>query len=110
MVRHRRQQDRRNPCAARCPQEARHRNCPRAPVGGATGNRPGGGAGMAEQDVLDDDLRALDQVAEERGGAALPVLQAAVERMRGEGDRDRLMWALPPLARAYALLEKFEQG
>ena len=65
---------------------------------------------MSEQDLLDDDLRALDQVAEERGAAALPALLAAVERMRHEGDRDRLMWALPPLARAYALLEKFEEA
>ena len=65
---------------------------------------------MAEQDLLDDDLRALDQVAEERGAAALPALQAAVERMRNEGDRDRLMWALPPLARAYALSEKFDEA
>jgi two-component system, cell cycle response regulator len=65
---------------------------------------------MAEQDLLDDDLRALDQVAEDRGAAALPTLKAAVERMRNEGDRDRLMWALPPLARAYALSEKFEEA
>ena len=65
---------------------------------------------MAEQDLLDDDLRALDRVAEERGAGALPTLLAAVERMRNEGDRDRLMWALPPLARAYALCEKFEEA
>ena len=65
---------------------------------------------MAEQDLLDDDLRALDRVAEERGAGALPALQAAVERLRHEGDRDRLMWALPPLARAFALCEKFEEA
>ena len=65
---------------------------------------------MAEQDLLDDDLRALDRVAEERGAGALPTLLAAVERMRNEGDRDRLMWALPPLARAFALCEKFEEA
>jgi diguanylate cyclase (GGDEF)-like protein len=40
----------------------------------------------------------------------LPTLQAAVDRMRGDGDRDRLAWALPPLARAYALCEKFEEA
>jgi diguanylate cyclase (GGDEF)-like protein len=65
---------------------------------------------MAEQDLLDDDLRTLDRVAEERGAGALPTLLAAVERMRNEGDRERLMWALPPLARAFALCEKFEEA
>jgi len=65
---------------------------------------------MAEQDLLDDDLRALDRAAEERGAAALTALQAAVGRMRSEGDRDRLVWALPPLARAYALCEKFDEA
>ncbi len=65
---------------------------------------------MAEQDLLDDDLRALDQVAEERGASGLPVLQAAVARMRDEGDRDRLVWALPPLARSFALCEKFDEA
>ena len=65
---------------------------------------------MAEQDQLDDDLRALDRVAEERGAAGLVTLQAAVDRMRGEGDRDRLAWALPPLARSFALCEKFEEA
>jgi len=65
---------------------------------------------MAEQDLLDDDLRALDHAAEERGAAALPTLQAAVDKMRGHGDRDRLAWALPPLARSYALCEKFEEA
>lgn len=68
------------------------------------------GVGMAEQDLLDDDLRALDHAAEERGAAALPTLQAAVDKMRGNGDRDRLVWALPPLARSYALCEKFEEA
>ena len=65
---------------------------------------------MAEQDLLDDDLRALDHAAEERGAAALPTLLAAVDRMRGDGDRDRLVWVLPPLARSYALCEKFEEA
>ena len=65
---------------------------------------------MAEQELLDDDLRALDQVAEERGAAGLPTLQAAVARMRAEGDRERLMWVLPPLARAFALCEKFDEA
>ena len=65
---------------------------------------------MAEQDLLDDDLRSLDHAAEERGAAALPILQAAVDEMRGNGDRDRLVWALPPLARSYALCEKFEEA
>ena len=65
---------------------------------------------MAEQDLLDDDLRALDHAAEERGAAALPMLQAAVARMREAGDRERLMWALPPLARGFALCEKFDEA
>ena len=65
---------------------------------------------MAEQDLLDDDLRALDRLAEERGASGLPDLQAAVERLRSDGDRDRLAWALPPLARAYALCEKLEEA
>ena len=65
---------------------------------------------MAEQDLLDDDLRALDHVAEEQGAAGLPTIRAAVDRLRSEGDRDRLAWALPPLARAYALCEKFEEA
>jgi len=71
---------------------------------------PALGARMVEDDLLDDDLRALDRVAEERGAAGLPILQAAVERMRNEGDRDRLMWVLPPLSRTYALCEKFDEA
>ncbi len=71
---------------------------------------PALGARMVEDDLLDDDLRALDRVAEERGAAGLPSLQAAVERMRNEGDRDRLMWVLPPLSRTYALCEKFDEA
>ena len=71
---------------------------------------PALGVRMAEHDLLDDDLRALDRVAEEKGAAALASIQAAVERMRGDGDRERLSWALPPLARAYALCEKFEEA
>ena len=65
---------------------------------------------MAEQDLLDDDLRALDHVAEEQGAAGLPTIRAAVDRLRSEGDRNRLAWALPPLARSYALCEKFEEA
>jgi GGDEF domain-containing protein len=65
---------------------------------------------MTEQDLLDDDLLALDRAAGERGAAALTPLQAAVERLRGEGDRDRLARALPPLARALALREKFDEA
>ncbi len=65
---------------------------------------------MPDQDLLDDELRLLDHAAEERGAAALSLLQEAVARLRGEGDRDRLAWALPPLARAYALCEKFDEA
>jgi diguanylate cyclase (GGDEF)-like protein len=65
---------------------------------------------MSEHDLLDDDLRALDRAAEERGAGALATLSAAVERMRSDGDLRRLVWALPPLARAYALSEKFEEA
>jgi hypothetical protein len=65
---------------------------------------------MAEENLLDDDLRALDLVAEERGAAGLGTTLAAVDRMRQEGDRDRLMCALPPLARSFALCEKFEEA
>ena len=65
---------------------------------------------MAEQDLLDDDLRSLDRLAEERGAGALATIQAAVDRMRNEGDRDRLTWALPPLARSFALSEKFDEA
>jgi diguanylate cyclase (GGDEF)-like protein len=71
---------------------------------------PALGARMVEDDLLDDDLRALDRLAEERGAAGLPSLQAAVERMRNEGDRDRLMWVLPPLSRTDALCEKFDEA
>ena len=63
---------------------------------------------MTEQERLDDDLRALDQAAEERGAAALGEIEAAVAQLRAAGDRTRLAWALPPLARALALAEKFE--
>jgi len=65
---------------------------------------------MTDQDLLDSELRALDVAAEERGAAALPGLQAAADRMRTEGDRDRLAWALPPLARALALSERFDEA
>jgi diguanylate cyclase (GGDEF)-like protein len=65
---------------------------------------------MAEEDLLDDDLRALDRVAEESGAAGLGTIQAAVDRMRQDGDRDRLVWALPPLARSFALCEKFDEA
>ena len=111
MGRHRRRQDRRDPCADATPARREARHLPRVlRWAGRPTTAPAAGAGMAEQDLLDDDLRALDQVAEERGAAGLPTLQAAVERMRHEGDRDRLMWALPPLARAYALCEKFDEA
>jgi two-component system cell cycle response regulator len=63
---------------------------------------------MAEQELLDDELRALDQAAEDMGASALPTITAAVEQMRGAGDRDRLVWALPALARSLALCEKFD--
>ena len=63
---------------------------------------------MSEQEAMDDELRALDQAAEEHGAAALPRIQAAVARMRLAGERNRLAWALPPLARALALSEQFE--
>ena len=63
---------------------------------------------MTEQEAVDDELRALDQAAEDHGAAALPRIQAAVDRMRVAGDRDRLVWALPPLARALALSDKFD--
>src|SRR6185503_20171594 len=80
------------------------------PVGGAAEDAPVvGRAGMTDQE-LDDDLRSLDHVAEERGAAALDTIRAAVDRMRDDGDFDRLMWALPPLARSYALCEKFEEA
>ena len=64
---------------------------------------------MTDQE-LDDDLRSLDHVAEERGAAALDTIRTAVERMRGDGDFERLMWALLLLARAYALCERFEEA
>ncbi len=63
---------------------------------------------MSEQEAMDDELRALDLAAEEQGAAALPAIQAAVDRLRGAGDRDRLVWALPPLARALALSDRFD--
>ena len=110
MVRHAPAQTGGTAAAARGPQDARRGAGRVLRWAGRPATAPAAGAGMAEQDLLDDDLRALDQVAEERGAAALPALQAAVERMRDEGDRDRLVWALPPLARAYALCEKFDEA
>jgi diguanylate cyclase (GGDEF)-like protein len=65
---------------------------------------------MPGQDLLDDDLRELDRVAEEQGAAGLSTLQSAVERLRDAGDQDRLVWALPPLARSYALCERFDEA
>ena len=65
---------------------------------------------MAEEDLLDDELRAHDRTAEERGAAGLATIQSAVERLREEGRRDRLVWALPPLSRCYALCERFEEA
>jgi diguanylate cyclase (GGDEF)-like protein len=65
---------------------------------------------MAEQERLDDELLVLDQAAEEQGAQAVPVIEAAVGRLRAAGDRERLAWALPPYTRALALAEKFEQA
>src|SRR6476620_7979842 len=65
---------------------------------------------MAEQERLDDELRALDQTAEERGAEVLDEIAAAVSRMRDAGDRERLAWALPPYARSLALAEKFDEA
>jgi two-component system cell cycle response regulator len=53
---------------------------------------------MSGQDLLDDELRAL------------PTIESAVAQMRSVGDRNRLVWALPPLARALALCEKFDEA
>jgi diguanylate cyclase (GGDEF)-like protein len=63
---------------------------------------------MTEQDLLDDEFRALDQLAEDHGASALSTIEAAVGRLRAQGDRDRLAWALPPLTRALALAEQFD--
>jgi diguanylate cyclase (GGDEF)-like protein len=63
---------------------------------------------MSEQESLDDELRALDRAGEDEGAAALPRIQAAVDRMRAAGERDRLAWALPPLARALALCDQLD--
>jgi len=65
---------------------------------------------MSEQERLDDDLRALDRAAEERGTAALPEISAAVAQLREAGDRSRLAWALPPLARVLALAERCDEA
>jgi diguanylate cyclase (GGDEF)-like protein len=65
---------------------------------------------MAEQERLDDELRALDRAAEEQGAQALAGIEAAVARLRAAGDRERLAWALPPYARSLALAEKFEES
>ena len=65
---------------------------------------------MAVLEAFDDDQRALDRAAEELGARALPELSAAVERLRAAGDRERLAWALPPLARALGLSERFDEA
>ncbi|MGN6528743.1 MAG: diguanylate cyclase [Burkholderiaceae bacterium] len=63
---------------------------------------------MAEQEQWDDELRALDRLAEEQGARALSRIEGAVRGLREAGDRDRLVWALPPLARALALCERLD--
>ena len=63
---------------------------------------------MTEQELLDDELRALDRAAEDLGAAALPTITAAVERMRAAGEQQRLAWALPALSRALSLSELFD--
>ncbi len=68
------------------------------------------GVGMAQQEQTDDELRAIDQAAEERGADALAEIEAAVARLRVAGDRKRLAWALPPLARSLALTERFDEA
>ena len=65
---------------------------------------------MTEPELLDDELRLLDRVAEEQGAAALPELQRAVARLRQAGDGDRLAWALAPLTRALALGERLDEA
>jgi len=63
---------------------------------------------MAQQELLDDEWRALDRAAEEQGAGALGAIEAVVARLREAGDRARLAWALPALARACALAERFD--
>ena len=63
---------------------------------------------MTEPTSVDDELRAIDATAEEQGAKALPEMEAAVTRLREAGDRSRLAWALPALARSLALAERFE--
>jgi diguanylate cyclase (GGDEF)-like protein len=65
---------------------------------------------MAEQERLDDELRALDLMAEERGTDALGELTPAVERIRAAGERERLVWLLPSYARVLALAERFDEA
>jgi diguanylate cyclase (GGDEF)-like protein len=65
---------------------------------------------MAEEERFDDELRALDRAAEERGARALPEIEAAITRLRAAGDPQRLAWALPPYARALALNEKLDEA
>lgn len=63
---------------------------------------------MTEQDVLDDEVRVLDRAAEERGSAALALIQAAADRLRSEGAADRVAWILPALARSLAMAKQFD--
>ncbi len=65
---------------------------------------------MAEQEVSDEALRALDQAAEELGAKALARAADAVARLRAAGDPARLAWALPSLARALALSERLDEA
>jgi diguanylate cyclase (GGDEF)-like protein len=65
---------------------------------------------MAEEERLDDELRALELAGEERGVEALGELASAVDRMRAAGERNRLGWALPIYARVLALAERFDES
>jgi diguanylate cyclase (GGDEF)-like protein len=65
---------------------------------------------MAEQDQVDDELRALDRAAEEHGAQALAGIEAAITRLRGAGDIERVAWALPPYARALALADRLREA
>jgi diguanylate cyclase (GGDEF)-like protein len=65
---------------------------------------------MTGQDQVDDELRALDRAAEERGAQALAEIEAEVVRLRAAGDLERVAWALPPYARALALSERLEEA
>jgi diguanylate cyclase (GGDEF)-like protein len=53
-------------------------------------------------------VRDLDLAAEDRGAAALPQVQAEVDRLRNSADADHLVWLLPPLARCLAFDNQFD--